>query len=175
MLNRRRLSIVLVAATILTGAFTGCGEGDKSKRLSPPETATETTSSGNTITINYSKPSLKGRRIGKDVAPFGKVWGIGDNEATTFEITKDAKIEGKALPKGKYSLYAMAGEKTWTIIFNKNWNQWAVEYNQADDALRVPIAPATAFDYREMMNFIIERDGRVLLFWGDYMVGFRVQ
>ncbi|HEX8279275.1 MAG TPA: DUF2911 domain-containing protein, partial [Segetibacter sp.] len=131
---KRFLLFSLLTAMFIT-ILQACSE-DKSKRPSPPATATETTNSGNTITINYSRPSLKGRTLGKNIAPFGEVWRTGANEATTLEITKDAKIEGKPLPKGKYSLYTIPGEKTWTIIFNKTWDQWGTEYKEADDALR---------------------------------------
>jgi hypothetical protein len=162
-------------ATILICLLFGCLEEDKSKRLSPPAKASETIANGNTITINYSKISLKGRTIGKDIAPFDTVWQTGENEATTFEITKDAKIEGSDLAKGKYSLYTIPGKKNWTIVFNKTWDQWGTEYNKDKDALRVQVTPAKAPDFVERMKFTIERDGRVLLFWGETVVGFKVE
>lgn len=166
--------IFSLLAAILITILQGCSPEDKSKRPSPPATASETITSGNTITINYSRPSVKGRTIGKDIAQFDKVWRTGANEATTFEITKDAKIEGKALPAGKYSLYTIPGEKTWTIIFNKIWEQWGTEYKEADDALRVQVTPKEAPDFVERLRFVIEKNGRVLLFWGDTMVAFQV-
>ena len=165
--------IFALLVTLLFSVLQGCEE-DKSKRTSPPATASETIASGNTITVNYSRPSLKGRTIGKDIVPYDKVWRAGANEATTFEITKDAKIEGKPLQKGKYSLYTIPGEKTWTIIFNKTWDQWGTEYKEADDVLRVQVSPQMAPEYSERMRFVIEADGRVLLFWGDIVVGFNV-
>lgn len=170
----KRFLLFSLLAAIFIIMLQACSPEDKSKRPSPPATATETTTNGNTITINYSRPSIKGRTIGKDIATFGEVWRTGANEATTLEITKDAKIEGKPLPKGKYSLYTIPGEKTWTIIFNKTWDQWGTEYKEADDALRVQVTPAKAPDFVEMLKFVIEKDGRVLLFWGDTSVVFQV-
>ena len=164
-----------VVATTLICLFPGCLSEDKSKRLTQPATTSETLANGNKITIDYSRPSLKGRTIGKDVAPFDTVWQTGENEATTFEITKDAKIEGKTLKAGKYSLYSIPGKKTWTIIFNKTWDQWGVEYNQANDVLRVQVTPSQSPDFIERMKFTIERDNRVLLFWGETVVGFKVE
>src|SRR5438067_1780123 len=114
-------------------------QADKSKRPSPPAKVSETTSSGLTISIDYSQPSVKGREIGKEIAPYGQVWRTGANEATVFEVSKDVKVEGKSLPKGKYGLYSIPGKDEWTIIFNKKWNQWGTEYNQSDDALRVTV------------------------------------
>ena len=57
---------------------------DKSKRASPPETATGTVA-GSTITINYSSPAVKGRKIWGDLVPYDKIWRLGANEATTFQ------------------------------------------------------------------------------------------
>lgn len=113
--------------------------------------------------------------MGKDIAKYDTVWQTGDNEATTFEITKDAKIQEKLLPKGKYSLYTIPGKKTWTVIFNKTWDQWGLEYKDADDVLRVQITPAEAPEFFEQMKFIIEKDGRVLLFWGETVIAFKVE
>lgn len=171
----KRFFIFSLLATILITTWQSCSPEDRSKRPSPPATDTETITSGNTVTINYSRPSIKGRKIGKDIAPFDKVWRTGANEATTFEITKDAKIEGKPLAPGKYSLYTIPGEKTWTIIFNKTWDQFGTEYKEADDALRVQVTPGEAPDFLEMMKFVIEKNGRVLLFWGDTVVAFQVE
>src|SRR4051794_554139 len=149
---------------------------DKSKRPSPPAKVSETTSSGNTVTIDYSQPSVKGREIGKEIAPYGKVWRTGANEATVFEISKDAKINGKyPLPAGKYGLYSIPGEKNWTIIFNKTWKQWGTEYTEADDALRVVLPTKKAPQTTEKMTFQAKQDGTVTLMWGDKMVSFTVK
>src|SRR4051794_786679 len=97
---KKMLLFSLIATTLF--ACAGNAQEDKSKRPSPPDKVTATTSNGNTITIDYSQPSVKGRAIGKEIAPYGKVWRTGANEATVFEISKDAKINGtSALHAGK--------------------------------------------------------------------------
>lgn len=83
---------------------------DKSKRASPPATATGKIGEA-TITIDYSSPSVKGRKIWGDLVPYDKVWRAGANEATIFTTDKDIKVDGKSLPAGKYSLYAIPGKK----------------------------------------------------------------
>lgn len=171
----KKFLLLLLSVPTIFGNYTSYAQQDKSTRPSPPSSASATTSTGNTITINYSRPGLKGRTIGKDIAQFGKVWRTGANEATTFEITKDAKIEGKyPLPAGKYSLYSIPEEKTWTIIFNKTWNQWGTRYNVGDDALRVVVTPEKSTKITEQMTFQVNKDGRVTLMWGDKSVGFTV-
>src|SRR5919107_1445806 len=157
----------LILTTLFT-SFHCSAQEDKSKRPSPPAKVSETTTSGNTITIDYSQPSVKGRTIGKEIAPYGKVWRTGANEATVFEISKDAKINGKyPLAAGKYGLYSIPGEKNWTIIFSKKWNQWGTEYNEGDDALRVVTEATKASASTEKMTFNISKDGTVTLLWGD--------
>ncbi len=119
----------------------------KSKRPSPPAKVTETVSSGATVTIDYSQPSLKGRTIGKDVEPMnGKVWRAGANEATVFEVNKDVKVEGQTLPAGKYALFMIANDNEWTIIFNKKWDQWGLDHekNKDQDVLQVKVKPMKA-------------------------------
>jgi len=150
---------------------------DKSKRPSPPALAKATTKSGVTITIDYSQPSVKGRTIGKEIAPYdGKVWRTGANEATTFEVSKNVTIDGKALPAGKYSLHSVPGETTWVWIFNKNANQWgSYEYKEAEDALRVTAKPGKAAAATEKMTFKIETSGKVTLLWGNIAVPFTVK
>lgn len=150
-------------------------QDDKSKRPSPPAKVTETTSSGTVITIDYSQPSVKGREIGKDIAPFGKVWRTGANEATVFEVSKDVKVEGKALPAGKYGLYSIPGKDEWTLIFNKTWKQWGTKYAEADDALRVNVKPGKAPAFTERMTFNVDKSGKVSLLWGNEEVDFTVQ
>ena len=69
---------------------------DKSKRASPPETAKGTVAGAN-ITIDYSSPAVKGRKIWGDLVPYDKVWRLGANEATIFETSKDIMVEGKKI------------------------------------------------------------------------------
>jgi hypothetical protein len=150
---------------------------DKSKRPSPPAKVTQTLASGAVISIDYSQPSVKGRTIGKDLEPKGDaVWRTGANEATVFETSKAVKVNGQALPAGKYGLFSIAGSNEWTIIFNKTWKQWgAFDYKMADDVLRVKAAAKKATSFAEKMTFTIGKDGTVTLLWGDHQVSFKVE
>jgi hypothetical protein len=151
-------------------------QDDKSKRPSPPAKATETIASGAVITIDYSQPSVKGRTIGKEIAPYGQVWRTGANEATVFEVSKDVKVEGKALPAGKYGLFSLPNKEEWVIIFNKTPNQWgAYKYAEADDVLRIKVKPTKAPQFTERMTFTVDKSGKVALLWGNEQVAFNVQ
>jgi len=174
---KKLLSFFLLIAVLVT-SLNACAQEDKSKRPSPPAKVTQTISSGATVTIDYSQPSLKGRTIGKDVEPMnGKVWRAGANEATVFEVNKDVKVEGQTLPAGKYALFMTANPDEWTIIFNKVWNTWGAfhyEKNKSQDALQVKVKPMAASGTTEKLTYTIDKDGTVTLLWGDKKVAFHV-
>jgi len=92
------------------------------------------------ITLTYSRPNVKGRKIFGGLQPYGEVWRTGANTATTIEFSEDVIIEGNKVPAGKYGLFTIPGENEWTIILNKTWKQWgAYSYKQSDDLLRFTV------------------------------------
>ena len=159
---------------IVLSVLVACAQ-DKSSRPSPPATEKETLSNGADVTIDYSQPSLKGRTVGKEVAPYGKVWRTGANEPTTIEISKDVKVEGQALPAGKYAIYTIHGENEWVVIFNKKTSGWGTQYDESQDLLRVKVKPTKASAASEKMTFDVAKNGQVALVWGDQQVNFKLQ
>jgi Protein of unknown function (DUF2911) len=111
---------------------------DKSKRPSPHETA-EVTLKGKKITIDYGRPFLKGRKVGQELAPYGKVWRTGADEATTLNTEVDLNIGGVKVPAGKYTLYSLPSEGTWRLIINKQTGQWGTKYDESQDLARVDL------------------------------------
>ena len=106
----------------------------------------------------------------------GQVWRTGANEATIFEVDKDVTVEGKSLEGGKYGLFTIVNGDDWTIIFNKNWNQWgAFSYKSDDDVLRVNVKATKADPYAEKFTINISEAGVVTLLLGDRKVGFTVK
>jgi hypothetical protein len=168
-------TIALTGVVLLFMTFMVSAQQDKSKRPSPAAVVKETLSSGTVVTIDYSQPSVKGRTIGNEIAPFGKVWRTGANEATIFEVSKAVKIDGKALAAGKYALHSIPGEKEWTLIFNKKWEKSGTEYAEAEDALRVAVKSEKAASFVEKMTFSINKSGKVTLTWGNILVPFTVK
>lgn len=89
------------------------------------------------VKIVYSRPQLKGRSLSK-LAPAGKVWRTGANEATQITFYKDVTFGGKAVKAGTYSLFTIPGDKEWTVIINSATNDWgAFAYSDAKDVARV--------------------------------------
>jgi hypothetical protein len=131
------VSVVLLLCT----AFAVAQQQDKSKRPSPPGTA-EVTLKGKKITIDYSRPYLKGRHVGQELAPFGKVWRTGANEATTLTTEVDLNIGGTRVPAGKYTLWTLPSEGTWKLIINRQTGQWGTNYDQSQDLARIDMQKA---------------------------------
>lgn len=170
-----RKVLVLALFVSLFTTVTASAQQDKSKRPSPPAVVKETISSGVEVSVDYSQPSVKDRKIGIEIAPFGKVWRMGANETTVFEVSKAVKVGGKDLAAGKYGLYSIPGEKEWTIIFNKTWQEWGTKYTEADDALRITVKPGKAPSFTEKLTYTIDKSGKVTLLWADTAVSFNVK
>jgi len=170
---RRSLFSTLWVVLVLLSTTAFAQDEDKSKRPSPPAKATGKV--GNTtITIDYSRPSVKGRNVWSELAPYGEVWRTGANEATTFEVNNDVMVEGKALPAGKYSLFTIPGENEWTVIFNKEPKQWgAYKYDETKDALRVTVKPKKAPKMTEQFTINVNK-GTVAMLWENAQVDFKV-
>jgi len=164
-------NVVFFTLLLTTSLF--AQDKDKKDRPSPPAEVTGTVA-GSTITINYSQPSVKGRKIWGGLVPYNEVWRTGANEATTFETSKDIKIEGVLLPAGKYGLFTIPGETEWTIIFNKTWDQWgSYNYDKKADKLRVKVKPVKSSTLTEKLTFTIEGDN-VKMKWEYMEVGFKI-
>jgi hypothetical protein len=145
------LALLFVVVSLATFA-----QGEKP---SPPKTASGTVN-GAKITINYSSPAVKGRVIWGDLVPLGQVWRAGANDATTFEISKDIKVQGKTLPKGKYTFFIIPGEQESTLIFNKVEKQWgAYSYDATKDALRVNVPSQQTSTMEERLVYEVKPEG----------------
>ncbi len=131
----------------------------------PSPAATATGKIGATdVTVNYSSPGVKGRKIFGGLETYGKVWRAGANEATTMDFSKTVMVEGKALPAGKYGFFVIPAESgQWTVIFNKVPNQWgAYEYDEKQDALRVLVTPRKTAALTERLAYEVTPTGLVL-------------
>jgi len=127
------VSLVFLAATL---AMAQPPQQDKSKRPSPHD-STEVALKGKKITIEYVRPYLKGRKVGQELAPYGKVWRTGAYEATALTTETDLTIGGVKVPAGKYTLYTLPSEGTWKLIINKETGQWGTKYDESQDLARI--------------------------------------
>ena len=95
------------------------------------------------VTLDYSRPSAKGRTIFGDLVPFGKLWRTGANLNSMISFSDDVTIDGKVLPKGKYAIFTVPKADTWEIIFYKTTDNWGTpeEFKEEDVALRANAKP----------------------------------
>ncbi len=157
------------------------------------------------ITINYSRPGVKGRTIwgdplpeqagtkgeatldnqnvrpkGAPIVPWGHAWRTGANEATQFVVTDDVWINGQKLPAGSYSLHTIPTKDEWTIIFNSVANQWgSFDYDPAKDTLRVKAKPEWVSENKEWLEYWIDpindNSAQVNIRWEKVRVPFTVE
>jgi hypothetical protein len=132
------------------------------------------------VSIEYSRPSMRGRKIFGELVQFSEVWRTGANAATVITFKTDVIIEGNNVPAGEYALYSIPGKNEWTIILSKNTKLWgAVGYNQEDDFLRFQVKPGkTGQKYETMeINFVDISDTgtTVSIKWENTRVKFRIE
>jgi len=154
-----RKAILVGSAVLLAAAGTLVvrAQQDKAKRPSPPASAKCELAGGKSITVDYSSPRAKGRKIFGGIVPYGEVWRAGANEATTFVTTTDVMIGGQHVPAGSYTLFTVPAQDKWTLIVSKKTGEWGVPYPGADsDLTRVDMkASATS---SPVENFTIAFD-----------------
>jgi Protein of unknown function (DUF2911) len=172
----------------------------------PSQKASVTQTIGVTdVTITYSRPGVKGRKIWGDplpeqaatkgeatldnqnerpkaavIVPYGHVWRTGANEATQFVVTDDVLINGQKLTAGTYSLHTIPTKDEWTIVFNGTANQWgSFNYDPAKDTLRVKAKPQWVNDNQEWLAFTFDPVGedsaQVNIRWEKIVVPFTVK
>ncbi len=95
------------------------------------------------ITVEYSRPSLKGRQVFGGILPYGKAWRTGANGATKITFRDDVTVQGNKVPAGDYALYTIPGENEWTVVLNKNLTYGGNmdNYKTEEDAARFKVKP----------------------------------
>ena len=137
------LGLLVCLTTVLAfaqGAAPQAGGGRPAR--SPRGQADYTFSDGKKIAVDYSRPSIHGRKIMGELVPYGKVWRTGANAATSFVTDSNLLVAGEKVPAGKYTLYTIPDEQQWTIIINRQTGQWGTNHDQAQDLVRVQVKPS---------------------------------
>ena len=132
---------------------------DKKPPLSPPGDASVQFANGKTVTIKYSRPSMRGRKIFGELVPYGKVWRAGANAATSMKTDADLEIGGASVPAGSYTLYVLPSESGWKLIINKQTGQWGTEYNEGQDLARVDMKLDHLSSPMEMYTISFDKKG----------------
>ncbi|HED06535.1 MAG TPA: DUF2911 domain-containing protein [Ignavibacteria bacterium] len=137
------------------------------------------------VSISYSRPGVKGRKIWGGLVPYNMLWRTGANEATKITFDTDVKINGKKLKKGAYAFFAIPTQKEWTLIFNNDADQWGTfTYNETKDALHIKVKPVKGnfaeWLYYSFNNMVVKKRGNpnsavVSLNWGELKIPFTIE
>ncbi len=100
-----------------------------------------------TITVEYSRPGVKGRTVfaADGLSPYGQYWRTGANASTKVTFSGDVQINGQDLAKGKYALYTVPGRDEWSVIFYKDLKNMGNPSSLEEDqiALKTTVKPLT--------------------------------
>jgi len=171
-------TITFVACTLLLAAGFTFAQNLETPRPSPNATVTQTVGVTH-ISIDYSSPGVKNRKIWGELVPFGEVWRTGANEVTSITFDDAVKINGKDLQAGIYGIHTIPGETEWQIIFSGDTEVDAgSQFDEKKEILRIKTAPGEV-SFLERMTFIFtnttDDKTTVNLLWENLRVSFDVQ
>jgi len=157
-----RTNLVLGAAVALLMTAPLCAQ------LSPAaETSVKV--NGKTLKIDYSAPSMRGRKIFGGLEPYGRVWRAGANSATAFHTDANLDINGLAVPKGDYTLFVYLDPKQWQLVVSKATGEWGLDYDQSHDLGRAKMdmskPPAPIEKYRMTLSSLGGNKAKLELAW----------
>ena len=163
-----------LASLLLASAASAQTRAHDAVRPSPNAVVGQTIGTTDVL-VTYGRPSIRGRDIfGPDstsLVPFGEVWRLGANEATTMTVSAPVHIAGQPLEAGTYAVFAIPGATEWTLIFNRTAEQWgAFRYDEAQDALRVAVTPEAFPHTQELFTVSFDHitdDGATMLLGWD--------
>lgn len=132
------------------------------------------------VSVDYSRPSTKGRKIFGELVPFGQVWRTGANGATILSFSTDVTVGGQNVPAGSYALYSIPGKNDWTIILSKKTELWgSIGYQQSDDQTRFVVpASKTSKKYETFdiaFNNFTDNSAVVSIKWETTRVDFKIE
>ena len=130
------------------------------------------------VEITYSRPVARGRNLFGALVPWGRVWNPGADSATTVRVSAPVRVNGAPLPAGTYSLWAIPGEREWTLIFSSAQPVWHVPYPEGQDVLRIRAVPQAGAHMETLAYYFPMVDGLTAvlhLHWGEVVVPIRIE
>lgn len=130
-----------------------------------------------TITIDYSRPVARGRELFGKLVPYGQPWCPGADRATKITVSRSIRINGQALDKGSYSIWAIPEPDTWTIIFSHKADTWHEPYPAGQDILRITATPHAGPHMETLAYYfpVVDGHGAELdLHWGRVVVPMQI-
>ncbi|HVV48623.1 MAG TPA: DUF2911 domain-containing protein [Polyangia bacterium] len=150
-----KLPVLLASASFVCALAGGARADLELPRPSPFAKVVQTVGLTD-ITVDYSSPGVKGRKIWGAVVPYDQMWRAGANNATKLTFSRDVTFAGKPVPAGSYAFFVIPTKGAWTVILNKKADQNGVgrDYKESEDLLRVQVTPKAA-PFRERLAYLI--------------------
>lgn len=177
-MRKLQTSFLLMLALLLAGSLNALAQL-QTPAASPSATVTQKVGLTD-ITLNYSRPSLKGRKMFGETLPFGSPWRAGANNATTLSFKEEVSVSGTKVPAGEYALYAIPGATEWTIILNKNTKLGGSthQYKAEEDVARFKVKPTKTAAKTETLtiNFadLTAKSANLEIMWENTLVKFPI-
>ena len=108
------------------------------------------------VSLDYSSPGVKGRKIWGDVVPYDKTWRAGANAPTKLTVSRDFSFGGTQVPAGTYSIFMTPGKTAWTVVLNKNLTASQDQHDAKDDVATLTIKPAALPAVRERLRYVFD-------------------
>ncbi|MFL0063870.1 DUF2911 domain-containing protein [Tenacibaculum maritimum] len=128
------LSLLIITATVSTNAQVKTPQPSPSSKIEQKVGLTD-------VSLEYSRPGMRGRAIFGDLVPFGKTWRTGANANTKITFTDHVTIGGKELKEGTYAIYTIPNKNSWEVIFYNDSSNWGVpeKWDETKVALRTSV------------------------------------
>jgi hypothetical protein len=164
----KRCAIGVVAFGLLA-TLTGIGLSQGN-----PRGLTSVTLSGHPVSVDYGRPSLKGKTINQEIGrlPVGGFWRLGADSSTTFKTSTALKFGDTTIPAGTYSIWAQKeSANSWKLVFNHQHGQWGTDHDASKDFAFVPFHERTGSSSAEELVIRLRKTGGnsavFLVHWGD--------
>lgn len=172
----QKLSALLLSVCLLA---TVANAQIQTPQASPGATISQTVGLGK-VTVEYSRPALKGRKMFGVQVPYGKVWRTGANKITNVILSDEMLVNGQKVAAGTYGLFTIPTANEWTIILSKDADMWgSYDYKEANDVVRFTVkaqklAKAQEYFTIEFADFTAS-ETNVAISWENAMVKFSIK
>jgi len=178
-MKKNLLLLVTACALAATGNFKANAQTLKVPAPSPLQTVKQAFGLSD-VTIEYSRPSVKGRVIFGELVPFGKIWRTGANQATKFTFGEDVMLEGKPVAAGTYAVYTIPNKDSWEVMLYKDLTLGGdvAEYKAENEVVRlkVPVTalPAKVETFTISIGDITSKTARIEFTWEQTRIAVNV-
>lgn len=126
------------------------------------------------IKLEYSRPSVKERKVFGELIPFGQIWRTGANATSKVTFGEEVFVGNQPVKPGTYSLYTIPGEKEWTILLNTALDNWGADgYDEKKDVVKMSV-PVKHIKNQESFSLSVEdltpNSAHIVLAWADVAI-----